>query len=656
MVFGKEGSHRCASTAHRDFPCTDPNQLNHVTPRRYSSVIVDGRRSAVRRLVVALLCALGLCSGCRLFDRVLPEPAYDSAGYYLQQAGRITYPSVPQSTPQEAYAMDPRRLRNDREDIVWDVTLMEALHEAMMHSEIIRSSSQFRATGSTLMNHPEAVPSSYDPAIQESGVLYGQRGFAAALSEFDPQVSASILSGKNTTISNNGFITGGVVPGDNFRQDSGDFSLGLQKRLMNGGTFNLGHDWNYSYDNSDRLFNSVYTGSVRAEYRQPLLAGAGVEYNQIAGPISQQLQGVTGVGQGIVIARINNDITLADLEIAVAGLLRDVETTYWRLALAYQALSAEETARDEAETAWRRVQILVDAGDLGTADEAAARETYLRLSGRADEARNTMYATEAELRRLMGLAVNDGRVIRPVDEPTEVEVVPDWSSSLLDALACRPELKRQKWSLKSLELQLRAARQLTRPRLDFVSSYRINGFGDDLLGSRVAYPDAPPFPPPSPTTLGNAYDVLGRANQTGWNLGLQFSMPIHLRYARSQVRNFELRLQKAQAALATQEVEISHELAAAFRDLDRGWLAMQTAKSRWGATRERLAALQMEFQSEPTRVPVERILAAHEAVAQAEIEYATSLAEYNIALAELQFRSGKLLKYNSVHLTDAPPG
>jgi outer membrane protein TolC len=632
-----------------------PNDLASVSPRRFSPDIVDGRRSTFRRLLVALLCAMGLCSGCRLFDHVLPEPAYDSAGYYLQHAGRISYPSVAQSTPQEAYALDPRRLRNDREDVVWDLTLMEALSEAMKHSEIIRSSGQFLASGSALLNRPEAVPSSYDPAIQESGVLYGQRGFAAALSEFDPQVSASILTGKNATISNNGFITGGVNPGDTFQQDSGDFSLGVQKRLMSGGIFNLGHDWNYSYDNSDRLFNSVYTGAVRAEFRQPLLAGAGTEYNQIAGPISEQLQGVTGVGQGIVIARINNDITLAELEIAVAGLLRDVETTYWRLALAYQTLSAEETARDEAERAWKRVQVLVDAGDLGTADEAAARETFLRLSGRADEARNNLYAVEAELRRLMGLAVNDGRVIRATDEPTEVEVTPDWGSALLDALARRPELKRQKWSIKSLELQLRAARQLTRPRLDFVSSGRINGFGDDLLGSSTAYPDAPPFPPPAPTTLGNAYDVLGRANQTGWNVGLQFSMPVCLRYAHSQVRNFELRLQKARAALATQEIEISHELAAAFRDLDRGWLAMQTAKSRWNATKERLAALQMEFQSEPTRVPVERILAAHEAVALAEIEYSTSVAEYNIALADVQYRSGKLLQYNSVHLTDAPP-
>ncbi len=36
--------------------------------------------------------------------------------------------------------------------------------------------------------------------------------------------------------------------------------------------------------------------------------------------------------------------------------------------------------------------------------------------------------------------------------------------------------------IRSLELQLKAAKNLSRPRLDFVSQYRINGFGDNLLG------------------------------------------------------------------------------------------------------------------------------------------------------------------------------
>ncbi|MFO1022100.1 MAG: hypothetical protein U0903_15620 [Planctomycetales bacterium] len=40
---------------------------------------------------------------------------------------------------------------------------------------------------------------------------------------------------------------------------------------------------------------------------------------------------------------------------------------------------------------------------------------------------------------------------------------------------------RQKWNIKSLDLQLIAARSLTHPQVNFVSSYQVNGFGDKLL-------------------------------------------------------------------------------------------------------------------------------------------------------------------------------
>jgi outer membrane protein TolC len=239
--------------------------------------------------------------------------------------------------------------------------------------------------------------------------------------------------------------------------------------------------------------------------------------------------------------------------------------------------------------------------------------------------------------------------MRPADEPAQVRILPDWRTSLLEALSRRPELRRQKWTTRSLELQLRAARQLTRPRLDFVSSYRVNGFGDDLLGDPRAVSNGGAV-----TNLGNAYDSIAHNNETGWNLGLQFSVPVGLRNAHAQVRNYELRLRKARAALSAQEIEISHELAAAFRDIDRTWLAMQNNLSRQTAVEDQLRAIEVEYRTEPTRVPIQQVLSARDLLAQAEINYATSITEYNAALAELQFRSGKLLEYNSVHLTEGP--
>ncbi|MGV2334364.1 MAG UNVERIFIED_CONTAM: hypothetical protein LVR18_09690 [Planctomycetaceae bacterium] len=117
---------------------------------------------------------------------------------------------------------------------------------------------------------------------------------------------------------------------------------------------------------------------------------------------------------------------------------------------------------------------------------------------------------ENRLRRLMGLPLNDGQFLTPTDHPSEAKLVPAWDSTLTEALAHRTELRRQKWEIRSLELQLKAARNLNRPRLDFVSQYRVNGFGDTIGISKEDDDEL--------TDVGykNALETLTQGNQTGW--------------------------------------------------------------------------------------------------------------------------------------------
>ena len=102
-----------------------------------------------------------------------------------------------------------------------------------------------------------------------------------------------------------------------------------------------------------------------------------------------------------------------------------------------------------------------------------------------------------------------------------------------------------------------AAENLDRPRLDLLASAQTNGFGNDLLGPRSA--------PGTTLPLGNAYDRLLRFNQTGWNLGVEYSQPLGLRFANQQVKNNELKLIKAMTILEAQEADILHQMTAAFQ-------------------------------------------------------------------------------------------
>ena len=43
-----------------------------------------------------------------------------------------------------------------------------------------------------------------------------------------------------------------------------------------------------------------------------------------------------------------------------------------------------------------------------------------------EQALSSLYDAEAKLRYLMGMAATDGRLIRPIDEPTTAKVSFDW--------------------------------------------------------------------------------------------------------------------------------------------------------------------------------------------------------------------------------------
>ena len=111
-----------------------------------------------------------------------------------------------------------------------------------------------------------------------------------------------------------------------------------------------------------------------AEVRQPLLAGAGTQFTRVAGPIRPGFGAIAGVSQGVVIARINQDITLADFEIAVRNGLRDIENAYWDLYLAYRLYDTTVSTHQSAFQTWREARTKLEVGTLKQADELQARE------------------------------------------------------------------------------------------------------------------------------------------------------------------------------------------------------------------------------------------------------------------------------------------
>lgn len=597
------------------------------------------------RSVLCSLLAVSVISGCMKMDKTLHYLGNSELEYYKQVSQEIAEPCLEcEPTGSNAAETDqPRTLRNRRKDEIREMTLMQAIHTALANNKIIKTGASFTGNPSFYSGNSTSV---YEPAIQESGVLFGGRGLEAALSEFDTTFSTTMLWGRSENVQNNAFFSGGLAPGSTLTTDSGTFRSALSKRFADGGAFTVGHDWDYAGRNTPgQLFPSVYTGNMRAEYRRPLWAGSGTEYTRIAGPSNPGFGAIAGVSQGVVIARINNDISVSGFQLQVRNMVKDVEDLYWNLYLAYKRYDALVTARQSAQESWRVAKVIKDGGgkeNWDIATEPQARALYFQARSAAEAGLNNIYAAELRLRRLIGMKVNDGTVIRPADEPILAELAPDWKICLTDALMRRGELRQQKWRIKSLELQLKAAESLVRPRFDFVSSYQANGFGDHLLGQNDN--DGRTV-----QGLNSAYETLTQGNQTGWTLGFEFSMPLGFRSARAQVRNYELRLAKERDVLATQELEISHELADAFQNISLHYANMRSNFQRRRAEHERVNIYKKR---EGTLDIADIVLRAISDRAQADLAYYDSLIQYNQAITNLEFRKGTLLEYNHIYLAE----
>ena len=199
--------------------------------------------------------------------------------------------------------------------------------------------------------------------------------------------------------------------------------------------FRSGHVVSYDRTNGpaeDQFRFRILLGFWKASGGSPLMQGAGTTYNRIAGPNS-------GSGQynGVLIARVNEDVALADFEAALIQLVSDVEQAYWDLTTAYRILNVQVKGREAAQFEYQFQQSRFDIG-AGSPDELAqATSQFFLFQAQVETALGGpigLYAQEQRLRYLIGMTATDGRLIRPATPPLDLKVVFDWEDALSQAL------------------------------------------------------------------------------------------------------------------------------------------------------------------------------------------------------------------------------
>jgi len=440
--------------------------------------------------------------------------------------------------------------------------------------------------------------------------------------------------------------------------DTASLSSTLAKPLPTGGVAGITFSTNYlnlSTPPSNPQFVTLttsYTPRMQFIFEQPLLQGFGVEINQLlqSHPGSFQISGLRPSGgqgsEGILITRIRNEQQRAEYDRVINTMLLNIETAYWNLFSAYHNLVAQEDGLKQSLAAYIKLRDRQRIGLLRETLALNAKAQYHRFQAQALTARGQVLSSERNLRGLLGMRSDDGTRLVPVDEPTRVPYQPDYYEVVNEALQMRPELMIARQDLKARQLDLVLQRNLRRPDLRFFSSYDVAGLGGRLDGRNSAeFPNT------------NALQGLAMNEFNSWTLGLRLDMPLGFRDANALVRQAQLNMHKTYYYLLDSERKTVEVVAEQYRRVIQNNEEIRYRQEEKEALKK-YAEIEPGFFDISTKEEVASFVFNLAQVLQ-NLATATSaeyqaVAQYNIALASLEFSKGTIQRYNNVTIADGP--
>ncbi|MEY4674579.1 MAG: hypothetical protein RL148_2363 [Planctomycetota bacterium] len=376
---------------------------------------------------------------------------------------------------------------------------------------------------------------------------------------FLPELYGDVGYGENNSPTRNAFSP-------EVKSVSADATMGWRQRVATGGLFDLAYQpAKIRTSGSSSFFPELYTSVWTATYTQPLLRGAGTDYNLAA--VDSARHAKSGAEQAF--ARQVQDTLFA------------IVTAYWELAFArdnYRVVGeALLVAREQLRITEERIRVQELAPRDRIADEAevARRQEELII------AENLIRAREDDLRRLL-LGGQQEQVwhynLRPTSELTvePPEKLPVFEECAKVAWEQRPDLKALRSEVSVAEVNLTVADRDVLPGLDLVGSYGSDGAEDTFMS---AWDDA----------LGQEYP--------DWGLRLQFSIPIGNQAARARRQAASLELERVRRNLYAAMLDVDKQVRDAVRQLET--LTQSIAASRVSV---RLAESNLETEQVKLRV------------------------------------------------------
>ena len=623
------------------------------------------------RSIATFQIGLALLTGCHP-----TQPFYvgekGDLSHYLDTATRIEYPDLQcEPLPEASETMQPYSVDNSDYEFL-DLSLEECIAYALVNTKLVRavpgSNQQTGDIAATILSSPSSqLTTALDPAIaastantqsqvvDQNGNRVQQRGASKAnqvggvedaLSEFDAQYSSFV--GYNTTDRPRNVGGGNIFNPQFFQAKDGTFQSAISKRTATGGVVTARSQSIYSFNNIPspgigRQSPSDYTQILEMQIQHSLLRGRGTLVNRIP----------------VVLARINEDISIGQYEERVRNLVKEVEFAYWELYLSYWNVETAKLARDSGLQVWQVANAKYLAGQGQVYAEAQARAQYHQFEAALMVALNGanvpgadpgVYGRERKIRHLMGWAPTDGRLIRPSDRPNVARTDFDWFTIQGEALTRNIDLRQQKWLIKERELELMSAKNQVLPDVNVSALYRWLGVGN-TFNSRNGSPTRFPIGSQSATD-----SLLGGDFQEA-ALRLEFTPPAFgARRQFALVRNAQLTLARETEVLHEKEIALMHQLSEHVNFLNSHYDLMEHKLNQWSASERDAKAWNDKFEVGDTSLDaiLDNLLRAQERRARAQQDYYRAVTEYNKSLVFVHLLKGSLLEYNNICLQEGP--
>jgi outer membrane protein len=390
----------------------------------------------------------------------------------------------------------------------------------------------------------EAIKLAVENNLDVRAELYNPASAVADINKYrgiyNPLLSLQSNYQDSKTLSPNIVVTGGAAVS---REKSITYDAGVSQLVPSGGTLGLAFNNSWNENNFTRgSINKYYESDVTLSLVQPLLKNFGRESTEL----------------NIDVARFNREGALEQFRTRLMDIISQVQTQYHLLYSARENLEVKRTSLNLAETILSNTKAQVKAGVLPAMEilnaefGAATRKKELIDAERA-------LSDQVDRLRLL-LQIHDAAEIIPVDIPFREDYQVDEGSAIKRALESRPELKQQRSSLKSSELQARVARNQTLPQLDFNASAAFTGLAEEY---------------------NRDLEKVGSGDYPIWFAGLKLTYPIGNDTAENDYIKSKLKVGQARTQISSLEETISTDVKSAIRAVRSGYLQLDvTARGR----------------------------------------------------------------------------